>query len=428
MKRKIVAILASDVARYSKLVAEDEEETLRRLSSYREVFDAYIAQHRGRVFNTAGDAVMVEFGSAVDAVRCAVDVQESLRTRNLAYPESRKLAFRMGISIGDVVEQNGDLLGDGVNVAARLEGLAEPGGICISRNVFEAVSNKLSATFVDLGPQEVKNIPRPVHAYQVGLQQAPQVVASPTPISRPKRALGPMLATLAALLAGAGLAYAGLRAFAPPPPTPVIVTEVRPATPTAPIVVENQAVPAARPATPPAPPPPETPRRETAAVPQPAPEPGPLPAAPPLPTTLPVAPPVVIQVPQPVPPAAAPSPVPPSPGPPTTKQALEQLSPRPPRKPTPVFDGNWRITLTGGPQCSVKTSTWTLTVREGNLVTNRGEPGWVDDTGKFEFWLPARVDPTKVVIYRGQLNKAAGQGQYATVGGGCVGALALRRE
>ena len=155
MKRKIAAILASDVAGYSRLVAEDEEETLRRLKSYRDVFQAFITQHNGRIFNTAGDAVMVEFPSAVDAVRCAVDVQESLRTRNMAYPDSRKLSFRMGITIGDVVEQDGDLLGDGVNIAARLETVAAPGGICISRSVYEAVANKMSAAFVDLGPQSV---------------------------------------------------------------------------------------------------------------------------------------------------------------------------------------------------------------------------------------------------------------------------------
>ena len=126
MKRKIAAILAADVFGYSKLVAEDEEETLRRLASYRAVFEDFITRGSGRVFNTAGDAILAEFPSAVEAVRCAIDVQESLRTRNLAYPASRQMTFRIGISIGDVVERDGDLLGDGVNIAARLEGLANP--------------------------------------------------------------------------------------------------------------------------------------------------------------------------------------------------------------------------------------------------------------------------------------------------------------
>jgi adenylate cyclase len=169
MKRKIAAILAADVAGYSKLVAEDEEETLRRLASYRAVFDDFIARGSGRVFNTAGDAILAEFPSAVEAVRCAIDVQESLRTRNLAYPPSRQMSFRIGITIGDVVERDGDLLGDGVNIAARLEGLAQPGGLCVSRTVYEQVSNKMSVQFADIGEQEVKNIPAPVHAYTLSL-------------------------------------------------------------------------------------------------------------------------------------------------------------------------------------------------------------------------------------------------------------------
>ena len=171
MKRKIAAIFAADIAGYSRLVAEDEEETLRRLASYRQVTDDFIARYGGRIFNTAGDAVLAEFPSAVEAVRCAIDIQESLRTRNMAYPASRRMSFRIGITIGDVVERDGDLLGDGVNIAARLEGLAEVGGICISRAVHEQVANKLSVQFGDIGAQEVKNIPTPVHAYMVAMRR-----------------------------------------------------------------------------------------------------------------------------------------------------------------------------------------------------------------------------------------------------------------
>ncbi len=192
MKRKIAAIFAADIAGYSRLVAEDEEETLRRLASYRQVTDDFIARSGGRIFNTAGDAVLAEFPSAVEAVRCAIDIQESLRTRNMAYPASRQMSFRIGITIGDVVERDGDLLGDGVNIAARLEGLAEVGGICISRAVHEQVANKLSVQFADIGAQEVKNIPTPVHAYMVAMRREdgsysmPQVKkkssgAAPTP-------------------------------------------------------------------------------------------------------------------------------------------------------------------------------------------------------------------------------------------------------
>jgi adenylate cyclase len=179
MKRKIAAIFAADIAGYSRLVAEDEEETLRRLASYRSDVDYFNAKANGRIFNTAGDAVLAEFPSAVDAVRCAIDIQESLRTRNMAYPPSRQMSFRIGITIGDVVERDGDLLGDGVNIAARLEGLAEVGGICVSRAVHEQVANKLSVQFADIGAQEVKNIPTPVHAYMVAMRREDGSYATP---------------------------------------------------------------------------------------------------------------------------------------------------------------------------------------------------------------------------------------------------------
>ncbi len=185
MKRKIAAIFAADIAGYSRLVAEDEEETLRRLASYRLVTDDFIAKSGGRIFNTAGDAVLAEFPSAVEAVRCAIDIQESLRTRNMAYPPSRQMSFRIGITIGDVVERDGDLLGDGVNIAARLEGLAEVGGICISRAVHEQVANKLSVHFADIGSQEVKNIPTPVHAYMVAMRREDGTYSVPQPKKPP---------------------------------------------------------------------------------------------------------------------------------------------------------------------------------------------------------------------------------------------------
>ena len=189
MKRKIAAIFAADIAGYSRLVAEDEEETLRRLASYRQVTDDFIAKGGGRIFNTAGDAVLAEFPSAVEAVRCAIDIQESLRTRNMAYPPSRQMAFRIGITIGDVVERDGDLLGDGVNIAARLEGLAEVGGICISRAVHEQVANKLSVQFADIGAQEVKNIPTPVHAYMVSMRREDGTYATPQ-VKKPAKPQG----------------------------------------------------------------------------------------------------------------------------------------------------------------------------------------------------------------------------------------------
>ena len=210
MKRKIAAIFAADIAGYSRLVAEDEEETLRRLASYRSVTDDFIAKSGGRIFNTAGDAVLAEFPSAVEAVRCAIDIQESLRTRNMAYPPSRQMSFRIGITIGDVVERDGDLLGDGVNIAARLESLAEVGGICISRSVHEQVANKLSVQFADIGAQEVKNIPTPVHAYMVAMRRedgsyaTPQIKKPPLPpplLATPSNWMWPVVVMVVCLVA-----------------------------------------------------------------------------------------------------------------------------------------------------------------------------------------------------------------------------------
>jgi class 3 adenylate cyclase len=225
MKRKIAAIFAADIAGYSRLVAEDEEETLRRLASYRQVTDDFIAKGGGRIFNTAGDAVLAEFPSAVEAVRCAIDIQESLRTRNMAYPPSRQMSFRIGITIGDVVERDGDLLGDGVNIAARLEGLAEVGGICISRAVHEQVANKLSVQFADIGAQEVKNIPTPVHAYMVAMRREDGTYTTPQ-AKKPAKAQGapqpnwmwPVAVTvvsLAAIAVGGFLHFTKLETLAP---------------------------------------------------------------------------------------------------------------------------------------------------------------------------------------------------------------------
>lgn len=164
MRRKIAAIIAADVVGYSAQMARDEEGTLLRLQSSRAVFEEFIGRHHGRIFNTAGDSILAEFSSAVEAVRCALEIQESLRTKNRTMADGQKMEFRIGINLGDVVERDGDLLGDGVNIAARLETLSAPGGICISRSIYEQVQNKISISFADIGPQSVKNIPTPIHA------------------------------------------------------------------------------------------------------------------------------------------------------------------------------------------------------------------------------------------------------------------------
>ena len=165
--RKLTTILAADVEGYTRLMRADEEATLRTLGEYRDVIDGLIARHEGRVFSTAGDSVLAEFGSVVETVRCAISCQEEISSRNAELTDDRKLRFRIGINIGDVMVRDGDLFGDGVNVAARLEGLAEPGGVCISGSVFEQIKHKLSIGFEDMGQQEVKNIAEPVHVYRV---------------------------------------------------------------------------------------------------------------------------------------------------------------------------------------------------------------------------------------------------------------------
>ncbi len=164
--RKLTTILAADVEGYTRLMRADEEATLKTLGEYREIIDGLIARHDGRVFSTGGDSVLAEFGSVVETVRCAISCQEEISRRNAKLTDDRKLLFRIGINIGDVMVRDDDLFGDGVNMAARLEGLAEAGGVCISGSVFEQIKHKLLIDFEDMGHREVKNIAEPVHAYR----------------------------------------------------------------------------------------------------------------------------------------------------------------------------------------------------------------------------------------------------------------------
>jgi adenylate cyclase len=161
IQRKLAAILAADVAGYSRLMSRDEHGTMRTLSAYRMLMDDLIAQHGGRVANTAGDSVLAEFPSIFDAVECSVSVQLKLGEAAAGLTEDAALRFRMGIHLGDVMVRGNDLLGDGVNIAARLEGIAEPGGVCISGIVFEQIDGKIDLSFRSLGIQSLKNIARP---------------------------------------------------------------------------------------------------------------------------------------------------------------------------------------------------------------------------------------------------------------------------
>src|SRR5271165_4464624 len=184
LERKLATILSADVAEYSRLMSEDEEATLKTFRGHKKVFESLVVMHRGRIFNTAGDAILAEFNSAVEALRCATEIQAALRTLNDQLPPNRQVRFRIGVNLGDVMIHGHDLLGDGVNVAARLQSAAEPGGICISGSVHDQIRNKLSLSFKSLGDRSFKNIPQPVRTFSV--TEAEGLGALPSP-KEPKK-------------------------------------------------------------------------------------------------------------------------------------------------------------------------------------------------------------------------------------------------
>jgi len=190
VERRLAAILAADVAGYLRLMGAEEEGTRERLKAhFRQLIEPKIQEHRGRVVKNTGDGMLAEFPSVVDAVRCAAEVQRAMIDRNADIPEDKRISFRMGINLGDVIVEPEDIFGDGVNIAARLEALAEPGGICISRVVRDQIRDKLSYPFEDSGEQSVKNIARPVRTYSMSaaavasLPQIPSIAETGTPIT-----------------------------------------------------------------------------------------------------------------------------------------------------------------------------------------------------------------------------------------------------
>jgi adenylate cyclase len=235
MERKLTAILCADVHGYSRLMGEDEEATIRNLSAHRRTIDRLIEQHHGRFVNSAGDSVLAEFASAVNAVECAVEIQTALKTENADVPPGRRMEFRIGVNLGDVVVESGEIYGDGVNVAARLESLAEPGSIYISASIHEQIGNKLALGYEDLGEQRVKNIAKPVRVFRV----LPNGTA---PMLRERRRI-PRSYWRGGVLSLAGLAIAlttfilvqhvSLRpprthASIPPPPSPALALPDKP--------------------------------------------------------------------------------------------------------------------------------------------------------------------------------------------------------
>jgi class 3 adenylate cyclase len=186
LERRLTAILAADVAGYSRLTGLDEEGTHLQLRDHlSSLVNPKIAEHRGRVVKNTGDGLLAEFGSAVDAVRCAIDVQRGMAKRNADVPQETRIDFRIGINIGDIILDRGDIFGDGVNVAARLEGVADPGGICMSDDVVKQVQGRVAGDFVYVGEQQLKNIVRPVRVYRVALDEATAKLASSLPYMPP---------------------------------------------------------------------------------------------------------------------------------------------------------------------------------------------------------------------------------------------------
>jgi adenylate cyclase len=219
MRRKLTVILASDVAGYSRLVGADEEDTVRRFREAAAEFAILVEQHQGRIFNTAGDAILAEFASAVDATRCAIAIQHANNARSAAVAPERRIVFRIGLAVGDVVVgDTGDLLGDAVNIAARLEGIADPGGICASEDVLNHVQNKIAMSTTDIGRQSLKNIQRPIRAFKIApngqVASAGHAAAEP----KAKSALSKLQVLSAAALAVAVLAAFLIWKLQPFPP------------------------------------------------------------------------------------------------------------------------------------------------------------------------------------------------------------------
>jgi adenylate cyclase len=208
--RRLAAILAADVAGYSRLMGADEEGTHQRLKAHlRQLVDPKIEEHRGHIVKNTGDGMLAEFASVVDAVRCAAEVQRGMIDREPQVPDERRIRFRVGVNLGDIIAEGGDIFGDGVNVAARLEALAEPGGICVSRTARDHIRDKLPYPFEDRGEQSVKNIARSVRVYALRPEAVADLPASRTLTAAPRRrntagtAIGAAVAMLLAIAAGA---------------------------------------------------------------------------------------------------------------------------------------------------------------------------------------------------------------------------------
>jgi class 3 adenylate cyclase len=396
IERRLAAILAADIAGYSALMGDDEEGTVRDLKGHQAVVLPMVADFGGRVVDTAGDGILAEFPSVLNAVRCAIEIQQTMAERNVAVARERRMLFRIGLNLGDVVFDQNRIYGDGVNVAARLEALSAPGGICVSRSVREAIGNKLDVSFADLGERQVKNIAKPVHVYEVSLSDQ-RVQAQPAGAHRsvfrrlgsaPLPALALATAAVGAVCSTAVLAVVRFASSAPPPAASVSMvgeTSVVPdrlaaaPVPTSPEI--NEAAAAAR--------------RTGASAPA-----------------------TIVGDPSaPGPDSAAPSAQAPPPPAPAAQMSTDAHP----------FDGTWVVTVTGGAACPLKTGSFPMTIERHMILGSTPEPGKVEPSGAYYHTRRGAADSSVVVEHRGVLAGDAGQGTYQVRGGSCVGVARVQR-
>ena len=396
IERKLAAILAADIAGYSTLMGDDEEMTVRDLKGHQSVILPMVSEYGGRVIDTAGDGILAEYPSALNAVRCAVEIQQTMAERNAGVPPGRQMRFRIGVNLGDIVYDADRIYGDGVNIAARLEAIAPPGGICVSRSVREAVGNKLSVAFADLGEKQVKNIAAPVHTYEIkllgGTVPLPSETAGPPRRSRllPASLLAQVLLMFAAGSVVATAILAGIHLVSPQPP-PLPASALQPGPPVGVKIVDQ-------------------PLRD-----QPAPKPAEV-----------EQPRASLAQPEALP--TAPSPVQ-EPGP--ASQAAAQPSPSPSSVAVETglgsFDGVWRVSFTGGTHCGTRSGTFKLTIVQGRVLESRPDAGTVDATGAVSYTLPGSSDRRITVEHRGRLVGDVGSGDYRARGGECTGVTEFMR-
>jgi len=218
VKRKLTVILSADVKGYGRLMGEDEEWTVHTLNTYKGMMRGLVQQHRGRIVDALGDNVLAEFVSVVDAVQCAVEIQQVLRAKNAVLPENRRMEFRIGINLGDVIEEGNAIYGDGVNIAARLEGLAEAGGICISGSAFEQIENKLPLRYKYLGEHQVKNIIKPVRVYRAQIEPEATTPKKAKPTQWQRAAMGLVIGVIAVVVV-----IVLWKSYIPPTPKPEVI-------------------------------------------------------------------------------------------------------------------------------------------------------------------------------------------------------------